>query len=435
MGFGEEIMNVCVFGLWHLGLVTAASLADLNIKVVGLDFDSKLIKDLNNSKLPIFEPGLDDLVKKNVNAGNLFFTDNQKTALKDAEYIWVTFDTPVDNKDRADIDFVENQILTIGQDIKNGAKIIISSQVPVGFSKKMENKFSKKFSDKKIYFACSPENLRLGKALSVFNNPDRIVIGVRSEKEIAEFSPLFSKITTKLEWMKTESAEMTKHAINSFLATSVVFANEIAGICESVGADAKEVARGLKTEERIGPKAYVGPGLSFAGGTLARDINFLIELGEVHNKKTFLFSSVKKSNEHHKDWIKNKCLSELKDIKNKKLGLLGLTYKPGTSTLRRSSAVELAKWIDKNGGIISSFDPMVEPIPSKLEKILNLEKNINDVINHSEIIIIGTEHKDFMEIDFKKFELKNKIIIDPTSFLEKKFSKIPEVKYICVGRG
>lgn len=436
MDYGEKKVNICVFGLWHLGCVISASLSSLGHKVIGLDFDNKNIINLNNGTAPLFEPGLDDLLQSGIKKGNLLFTTDYISALDKSDYLWIAFDTPVDKNDNADIQFVIDRFSSIMNNIKDNTKIIISSQVPVGYTKKIEELLKKKYPNKNCLFAYSPENLRLGKAINVFKNPDRIVIGVKNNEYIPEFSPLFLSITDKLEWMKTESAEMSKHAINSFLATSVVFANEIASICESVGADAKEVARGLKTEERIGPKAYLGPGLSYAGGTLARDINILIKLSDEYNKKSFLLKSVKKSNQNHKNWIKQKCLENFKRIKNIRFGLLGLTYKTNTNTLRRSSAIELAKWIRSNGGIVYSFDPHIKSIPKYLEKIIILKNDIKEVIKNSDCIIISTEHTKFIEnFEDLKSDMENKTLIDPTGLLEKKIGNIINLKYMIVGRG
>lgn len=301
-------MNICVFGLWHLGSVYSACLAKLGHQVTGLDDDKEVTANLQKGKAPLFEPGLDELITENIKAKRLSFTSDAQKAIKAAQSVWVTFDTPVDENDRADTLFVEKNIKTIMPLIKNGTKVIISSQAPVGFVSKIERYFSKTYPEKKCYFTCSPENLRLGKALDAFLNPDRIIIGVRNPEDKEVFEPLFSTITTRLEWMKTESAEMTKHAINSFLATEVCFANEIATICEQVGADAKEVERGLKTESRIGPKAYLGPGVAFSGGTLARDINFLRNLSEKYKLPSYLINAVDESNGYHKGWVVRKCL-------------------------------------------------------------------------------------------------------------------------------
>ncbi len=427
-------MKVCVFGLWHLGSVITACLADLGFEVIGLDKNKDVINNLNKGVPPLYEPGLQDLTKSGIKKSKLKFTFSPEVAFKNIEYLWIAFDTPVDENDKADVSYLEHMITSVMKYFKDDLKIIISSQAPVGFTAKIEKIYNKKYH-KNVYFVYSPENLRLGEAIKVFMNPDRIIIGIKEESHIEKFLPIFSKISNRLEWMKIESAEMTKHAINAFLATSVVFANELAILCESVGADMREVERGLKTEVRIGPKAYVRAGGPFGGGTLARDINFLKDLGKTYNKNVFLFDSVKKSNDYHKDWIKRKSLDLFKNLQNKKFGILGLTYKPNTDTLRRSSSIELCEWLFENGSVIKAFDPNIKDLPGELSKKIKLKNNIRDVIEDIDCIIVATEHSIFKELkESDIITLKNKVIIDPNGFLEKTIKNISDINYIIVGK-
>lgn len=429
-------MKICVYGLWHLGCVTAACLADLGFDVCGLDDDAGVVKKLASGAAPLFEPGLDGLISKGEACGRLSFSSDMKNALSGADVLWVAFDTPVDDEDRADIEYIQAQTLRALAHLRNGGKVVISSQAPVGFVRALETACAEKYPAKKLLFAAQPENLRLGNALSVFSNPDRIIIGVRSAAHIAEFEPLFSKITSRLEWMRTESAEMTKHAINSFLALSVVFANEIAGICESVGADAAEVARGLKTEERIGPKAYVGPGTAFAGGTLARDINFLIGIGDRLSKNDLLLKAARESNNIHKDWIKHKLKELVGELKGRKVAVLGLTYKPGTSTLRRSLAVELCKWLVSRGAEVAAYDSMAEQLPPQLAAILRIVPTAAQAAAGADCVVIGTEHPEFRRLDGAALEaICGRPVIDPSGFLRKIIAERPDARYFCVGRG
>lgn len=428
-------MNICVFGLWHLGSVTSACLAKLGHTVVGLDLDKKVVKDLRNGKAPLFEPGLDELIADSIAAHRLSFTWNVPQALKTAQVVWVAMDTPVNDKDIADILFVEKRIRKIMPYLNSGTRVVISSQAPVGFVGKIEKIFEKKYPKKKCYFASSPENLRLGSALDVFLDPDRIVIGVRNERAKEAFLPLFSSITRKLEWMKTESAEMTKHAINSFLATSICFANEIASLCEQVGADAKEVERGLKSESRIGPKAYLGPGMAFSGGTLARDIDFLIKTSRSHKLPSYLIKAVNTSNSFHKNWILGKCRHLLGDLKKKNLAILGLTYKPGTDTLRRSPAIELAKRLRNEGARVQGYDPVVKRLPGTLSKVIRLKKSVREAVSDADLVIIATEWPEFREFDQETVRLmKSKFMIDPMGFAARLVGAESD-KYFYVGKG
>jgi UDP-glucose 6-dehydrogenase len=235
--------------------------------------------------------------------------------------------------------------------MRDGAVVIVSSQLPVGSVARLEAMAPK------LRFAASPENLRLGKAIEVFTKPDRVIVGVRDDATKATVTKLFAPITDRIEWMSVESAEMTKHAINAFLALSVTFANELASVCERVGADAKEVERGLKTESRIGPKAYLAPGGAFAGGTLARDVAFLTALGKQHALVLPLLGGVRPSNEAHKHWPQRRLIDRLGEIAGKTIAVWGLTYKAGTDTLRRSASVELCRDLAARGAKVVAWDP------------------------------------------------------------------------------
>lgn len=356
-------MKVCVQGLWHLGTVTAACLASVGHAVTGFDANAATVAGLKSGKPPLFEPGLEELIKKGLASGQLHFSDRAQAALQDVEVLWVAHDTPVDDDDHADVDYVVGEIEKVLPHVPAGITILISSQMPIGSIRRLEAIAGKSFPDKAIGFACSPENLRLGKALDVFLKPDRIVVGVRSKRDRERLERLLRPITERIEWMSVESAEMTKHAINAFLATSVTFANEIASICELVGADAKEVERGLKTESRIGPKAYLSPGGAFAGGTLARDVAFLNDAGAKSRLVTPLLSSIKASNAQHKQWATRKLRGLFPDLSRIGVAVWGLTYKAGTDTLRRSMAVELCDWLIAQGVKLRVHDPVVKELP------------------------------------------------------------------------
>ncbi len=422
-------MKICVFGLWHLGSVTSACLAKLGHSVIGLDFDRGVIDSLNKGVAPLFEPGLNELLTEGISKKLLSFTIEPQKALKDVDYIWITFDTPVDSRDKADIGFLEKQIGRVSPFCGADAKLIISSQVPVGFTAKVEKTLMRVRSA-----ACSPENLRLGKAIDVFLNPDRIIIGTRSPEDRKEFLPLFSSIAEKLEWMGTESAEMVKHGINSFLAASVCFANEIAAICERVGADAKEVERGLKTESRIGPGAYLSPGVAYSGGTLARDINFLISLSRENSLPSHLIKAVKASNDFHKKWAMNKCIESLGSLKNKKLAILGLTYKPGTSTVRRSLALSLAKSLKAEGAEVRGFDPMGKKLGLDGSKIIKLFDSAEEAVSGADGIIIATQWPQFKNLEPPVIQsMEGKTVIDPNGFIEP-LIRSRNIRYFSVGR-
>jgi len=427
-------MKICVFGLWHLGTVTAAGLARSGHSVVGLDFNSGVIGQLRNAQAPVLEPELNELIDEMMENKRLRFTADPCDALSDADVLWITFDTPVDEQDNADTPFIEKNFDRIAPFIRDGMCIIISSQVPVGFTRQIQDRFHEKNPGKTVYFAYSPENLRLGKALKVFLEPDRIVIGANPAEKV-HFLPVFSTICDRLEWMSVESAEMTKHAINAFLATSITFANEVASLCECVGANAKEVERGLKTEERIGPKAYLNPGNAFSGGTLARDVLFLQKIGGEYGLPMHLIHSVLKSNTFHKTWVRRKCMETLGDLKGKQVTVLGLTYKPGTNTLRRSLSIELCCWLADQGAVVTAFDPVIQDLSPELRTIISLAPDIAGSVETADCIIIATEWPSFLSIGPEiKTRIRTKIIIDPNGFIGESLGNVGIMRYYAVGR-
>lgn len=391
-------MKICVHGLWHLGSVTAACLASMGHEVIGLDLDAANVVGLRDGKAPIFEPGLDALLRAGIDAGRLSFIDNPAALPRDVELIWVTYDTPVDIDDVANVEFVIGQIKAALPHFPSGATVLVSSQLPVGSAQRLHELAATLCPGKNLGFASSPENLRLGKALDVFLKPDRVVVGTRTEHDRLRIAAVLRPIEARIEWMSVESAEMTKHAINAFLATSVVFANEIASLCEQVGADAKEVERGLKTEQRIGPKAYLGPGGAFAGGTLARDIEFLKAISASSGLPIPMLESVKTSNDAHKGWARRRLSALLPTLQGVPVTVWGLTYKAGTDTLRRSLAVELCDWLLDQGARLTVHDPVVKALPDEWRGRVNRDDDALQALDGARVLVLGTEWPAYREV-------------------------------------
>ncbi len=430
-------MKVCVLGLWHLGTVTAACLASGGHAVVGLDFDAPTIHKLQAGQPPLFEPGLEELVKRGLAEGRLRFTTDIANALADApEVVWVAYDTPVDDDDHADVEFVVERVTRLFPHLPHGATVLISSQLPVGTAHRLENLCNAACPEAAISFACSPENLRLGKALQVFTQPDRVVIGVSTERDRARLTALFQPFTDKIEWMSVESAEMTKHALNAFLAVSVTFINELATLCEQVGADAKEVERGLKSEARIGPRAYLGPGGAFAGGTLARDIAFLNQIGAQHQQSTALLAAVRQSNAAHKNWARRKLQQLLGDLRGRTIAVWGLTYKPGTDTLRRSSSVELCEWLHGQGARVQAHDPAVKTLPAELAAHIELCPTPLAAAHAADAVVVSTEWPEYKDIRATELSaaLAQPIVVDVARFLAKTLENQANLRYAAVGK-
>ena len=429
-------MRICTQGLWHLGSVTAGCMASMGHDVTGLDFDQQSVDKLCKAITPVSEPGLDELIRTGSNAGNLRFTSQVDVGVTDARVLWVTYDTPVDDNDQADVDFVFEEVTKVLPFLASDTIVLVSAQLPVGSIRRFENIAAAKCPEKHLHFACSPENLRLGHALKVFLHPERVVIGTRHQEDREILGRLFEGITDNILWMGVESAEMTKHAINVFLGMSVTFINEIASICEDIGADAGEVERGLKSEARIGPGAYLSPGAAFAGGTLARDIEFLNDIGSANNIFNPLIAAVKTSNDAHKKWVERRLESVLGTLKGKKIAVWGLTYKANTSTVRRSLSVEICNWLMIKGAQITVHDPSNCELPDSWhEKVVRSDTPL-EALSGVCALVVATEWPEYREISVADVEnIAGQLAIFDSNGFIRDFQKSPAISYFSVGVG
>lgn len=421
-------MHVTVLGLWHLGSVTAACCAR-HFSVVGLDFDAANVASLNEGHAPLLEPGLNELIAAGLASGSLSFTTDPKAACAHADVLWLTYDTPVNEQDESDVEFVLDNLRRALPSLPSDALVLISAQLPVGTCARLEKEFPQ------FHFACSPENLRLGKAIEAFERAERAVVGIRTDAKKALLDELFKPFATQTIFMRTESAEMVKHALNSFLALSITFINEIARVCEHTGADAKEVSIGLKSEARIGPKAYLGPGGPFAGGTLARDVVTLSRLARENGEDISLIPAIKQSNDLHRSWIFRRLASRLGGVRGKKICVLGLTYTTNTDTLRRSAAVELCQQLLTAGAKVSAFDPAVRTLPPELSPVA-LAADIADAIVDVEAVAVCTEWPQFRQADWATLapRMHQPVFVDANRFLERELKTVANVEHLSVGR-
>lgn len=426
-------MQIAVAGLWHLGCVTAACLAHAGHDVVAVDPNADVIRDLNAGKPPLFEPGLEELIREGIASGKLH-PETDITKVRGAEIVWVTFDTPVDENDNPQPSVVFDYAMSLIDHVGPHCLILISSQLPVGLTRRLCIEAAAR-GRANVTFGYSPENLRLGRAIDVFTKPDRVVVGLQSSNDRGKVADLLAPFTRNIIWMGIEAAEMTKHAVNAFLATSVAFMNEVGALCEQVGADAKEVERGLKTEERIGPHAYLSPGGAFAGGTLARDVATLAQLESAHGLPGGLIQAVRTSNDQHRAWPLRKLKERFGQLSGRRIAILGLTYKAGTSTLRRSSAIELAIQLLEEGAEVSAFDPAVKELPADLADRIKLQASASNALNGSDAVVIATAWPEFRDLPWPNLvsTMHRMIVIDANWFLAADLRSLPGLAYTAVG--
>lgn len=428
-------MRVAVAGLWHLGLVTAACFAAAGHEVLALADDHDEAVSLANAILPIGEPGLADLVRAGLASGRLRVSADL-AEIRAAEVVCVAYDTPVDDDDHADAAFVLDRIRRLFPVLGPGTLVLISSQLPVGSTRAIGVDYALACPDGAATFAYSPENLRLGAAIAAFTHPDRVVAGIEASQDRSRIAALFAPITSEIEWMSIESAEMTKHALNAWLGLSVAFANEIATICERVGADASEVARGVMTDARVGPRAYLRPGAAFAGGTLARDLQFLAERATAEGLEIAVAPAALASNRAHQRWAHRRLRELLPDLDGRTIALLGLAYKPGTSTLRRSSSVDLARWLLEQRARVRAWDPMAGQLPGDLLAGVRRFDAPEEALAGADAAVIGTSWPGLRDLDPESVlaAMATPIILDPACFLGSTLGSESRIRLISVGR-
>src|SRR5262249_35949348 len=319
--------------------------------------------------------------------------------------------------------------------LKSGAIVLVSAQLPAGSVASLQRSFDQRNTGRTVSFACSPENLRLGRAIEIFNNPGRIVIGTRDVHARTVLEPLLRKFCNNLIWGSVESAEMIKHAINAFLAVSVTFTNEIATLCERVGASASEVEDGLRSDPRIGRYAYVRAGPAFAGGTLARDVNFLHELAREHGASVPVIESIQASNRAHGQWALGHLRRALQPLAGRTIGILGLAYKPGTNSTRRSAALALIRELTKEGAKVRAYDPAVRELPDDLARVVTLAADAPSVARGAHALVVATEWPEFSKLRADEIAdaMDGRIVLDAGRCLPAAFATNPRLSLISVG--
>jgi len=433
----KENGRICVIGIWHLGSVVSACLADLGYSVIGIDKDLERVENLNRGIPPIFEPGLEALITSSIDSKRLSYTTDLSRALRGSRYVLITFDTPVDKHDQVDLSEILALSTDLAKNLESNTIIIVNSQVPVGTCEQIKSLISQNNPGLDFDIAYSPENLRLGKAIERFKHPERIVIGADNDSTLDLVESFFAVISVPIIRMNLRTAEMTKHALNAFLAVSISFVNEIANLCDEVGADALKVAAALRLDERIGQKAMLHPGLGFAGGTLARDLKVLQNLGNNYSYETYLIDGVLKVNERQNKLVVRKLKKIYGSIRGLTIGVLGLTYKAGTSTLRRSVSLEIITELIGSGAKVKAFDPKAALEEVQQHPEFMFCTDAYQVAEDSDALVLVTDWPEFNDLDFDmlKSKMKKPVLIDAQNALDA--DKLNQIgfHYLGVGRG
>ncbi len=418
-------MNITVIGSGYVGLVSGTCFAEMGNRVTCVDIDPVKIEKLNQGIIPIFEPGLETMVLKNVKNKNLFFTTNIDKALQNSEIAFIAVGTPMGDDGSADLQYVLAVAKSIGQSMKKRLIVVDKSTVPVGTADKVKETIQKQLdlrnSDLKFDVVSNPEFLKEGAAIADFMKPDRVVIGADSEiafKKMKELYSSFFRSHDRFIKMDIRSAEMTKYAANAMLATKISFMNEIANICERIGADVNQVRIGIGSDQRIG-YSFIYPGAGYGGSCFPKDVKALIKIAEENDYTAQLITAVEEVNNIQKLVIAQKIINRFgKDLTGFTFGIWGLAFKPGTDDMREAPAIYIIKELAKRGAKIKAYDPKAvkEAKQHYLKGIQNITylKSKYDVLKDSDSLILLTEWKEFRSPDFEKIKalLKKPVIFD-----------------------
>ena len=428
--------RICVVGLWHLGSVISASWADLGHSVVGFDGSQSVVEGLAGASAPLVEPGLNELLGANIARGRLSFTTDLVAAVSAADFVFVAYDTPVDANDQLDLASLECTVARLTSHLKADAIVVVSSQVPIGTCSRWRTEVRERRGRPGVDIAYSPENLRLGEAIQCYLHPERVVLGVETEPARERLRKLFAPMEAPLLEMSLASAEMTKHALNSFLATSVSFVNAIADLCERTGADVLSVVGALKADPRVGARAFLSPGFGFAGGTLARDIQILRGVAGAANCDTPLLDNVLKVNRGRPGLVLRRLTERYGGVAGLAIGVLGLTYKAGTSTLRRSVALEIIRMLEQAGACVRAFDPKADLAELEGPKGFEPVASAYEAARGASALVILTEWPEFKELDFDRIRsvMKQPLILDGKNLLADLCLGACGFDYLGVGR-
>ena len=432
-------MKICMIGTGYVGLVSGVCFSDLGNNVICVDKDLKKIDNLKKGIIPIYEPGLEELVKKNYKNKKLDFSTNLRESVKKSDIIFICVGTPTKkNGSSADLSQVYSVAKSISASISRFKIIITKSTVPVMTGDEIEKILSKKISKKLFSVVSNPEFLREGEAIRDFSFPDRIVIGtnnVRSNKILKNlYSPLISKGAKYINTSR-RAAELIKYASNAFLATKITFINEVANLCEKIDVDVEDISIGMGLDKRIGGR-FLRAGPAYGGSCFPKDTKAITTTADKFKINLSLIKSVVKSNKNRSLLLLNRVGKLLKGkIRNKNICFLGVTFKANTDDMRDSSSLVMIPSLAKKGAIINYYDPTGEKKEFKKLKKVKFLPNIESAIKNSDLIIIHTEWNDFKSINFKSY-IKNKkfIIYDMRNIYSPQKMKKDNIKYFGVGR-
>ena len=429
--------NICVAGTGYVGLVTGTCFADLGNRVVCLDINSERIDNLNVGILPIFEPGLEEMVRRNVSAGRLAFTTSYAEGLAGAEFIFICVGTPEQVDGAADLQYVRAAAESIAEHMSGPLIVINKSTVPVGTGDWVADIIRERQAQPIPFSVVScPEFLREGSALGDFVNPARTILGSLDREAAAKVAELHLQLRAPIMVTDLRTAEMIKYASNAFLATKISFINEIANICEALGADVKEVAAGMGYDPRIG-RQFLDAGVGYGGSCFPKDVKALAHMASVQGRHPQLLQAVMDINADQRRTILRRLRELLGELNGKTVGILGLAFKPNTDDLRDAPAMDIAQALQTAGAAVKGYDPVAMGGAVRLAPYLEMAEDPYQLAQGCDALVVVTEWNEFKHLDLRRIKqsMQQPVVIDGRNMYEPAVMQTLGFKYVGVGRG
>jgi len=418
--------NITIIGTGYVGLVTGVGLSEFGNKVICTDINQIKINDLNAGKMPIYEPGLKELVRKNINSERLFFSSDIASSVKESEVVIIAVGTPQSENGSADLRYVLDAVGKISENLNSYKVIVTKSTVPIGTGKIINTKLKKNYEENIDFdYVSNPEFLREGSAVKDFLWPDRVIIGTKSEKALKIMCDIYRPLyinKNPIQRTAVETSEMIKYASNSFLALKISYINEIANLCESVGADVHDVAIAMGKDGRISDK-FLHPGPGFGGSCFPKDLEALLSLSQEHSVTMETLQAAIKANKNQKERVGEKLGRLISgSIRGKKIAILGLAFKANTDDVRESSSIDLIKFILNEGGFVNAYDPIANESMEKIFNDIHYSDNVYDAIDGVDALVIMTEWNEFRALDLNRIKksMRNNYVLDTRNVMNMK---------------
>ncbi|HCS39704.1 MAG TPA: UDP-glucose 6-dehydrogenase [Anaerolineaceae bacterium] len=429
--------KICVIGTGYVGLVTGTCFAELGNQVTCLDTDPKRINGLLQGQMPIYEPGLEQLVEQNVQAKRLHFSQDYQSALEGAEYAFIAVGTPSGVDGEADLQYVKAAAESIADIVDFPILVINKSTVPVGTGDWVADVIRRKRGNRPLEFAVvsNPEFLREGSAINDFMAPDRVVLGSEDREAANRVAELYKPLRCTIMVTDLRTAEMIKYASNAFLATRISFINEIGNMCEDLGADVREVAQGMGLDKRIG-RSFLDAGLGWGGSCFPKDVKALEHMAVLHGTQPQLLQAVMEINRNQRRRAVMKLRKALGTLNEKTIGILGISFKPNTDDIRDSAALEIIHLLINEGAHIQAYDPQAMENAARVLKNVKLCESPYEVADGADALLLATEWNEFKQIDFVKIKqlLRNPVILDGRNLWDSDLLKSMGFTYMGIGR-